>query len=67
MSDYVDKDKGRKKHAGQSAVHKLPQERNETTEGDVVSANITNEAEAEGYGYISHFATCPGAAGSRKR
>ena len=38
-----------------------------TTEGDVVSANITNEAEAEGYGYISHFATCPGAAGSRKR
>lgn len=38
-----------------------------TPSGDVVSANIVDHTEAEGYGYISHFATCPGAANHRKR
>ena len=38
-----------------------------TQYGEVVSANIVGDAEAEGYGYISHFATCPGAAKFRKR
>ena len=38
-----------------------------TPDGDVVSANIAHGAETEGYGYISHFATCPRAADHRKR
>lgn len=38
-----------------------------TPEGNVVSAIIANGTETEGYGYISHFATCPGATDHRKR
>lgn len=38
-----------------------------TPDGDVVSANTVDHEDAEGYGYISHFATCPGAANHRKR
>ena len=31
-----------------------------TPRGEVVSSNIVDAAEAEGTGYISHFATCTG-------
>jgi len=43
-------------------------ERIVTEIGEVVSADITdNEAERDGLGYISHFATCPNADYHRKR
>ncbi len=38
-----------------------------TPDGDVISADKAETKDAEGYGYISHFATCPGAANHRKR
>lgn len=42
-------------------------ERIVTADGDVVTADIVGREEAEGYGYISHFATCHGASRHRKR
>ena len=52
----------RRPEPGEKATEKIV-----TTNGDVISANIVNSSEAEGYGYISHFATCPGAVNHRKR
>lgn len=52
----------RRPASGEKATEKIV-----TTNGDVISANIVNSSEAEGYGYISHFATCPGAVNHRKR
>lgn len=34
---------------------------------EVVAADRVDSSEAEGYGYISHFTTCPGAANHRRR
>ena len=45
--------------------YKLPaegekgKERIVTQTGDVVAANVSNARNADGTGYISHFATCP--------
>lgn len=39
-----------------------------TWEGDVISCDLDVEpADADGIGYISHFATCPAAAAYRRR
>lgn len=39
-----------------------------TPDGDVVSCiSGVSAKDADGYGYMSHFATCPGAAKHRKR
>lgn len=46
---------------GQKATEKIV-----TPEGEVVSANKVENKKAEGVGYISHFATCPGAGKRRK-
>ncbi|MCI8561989.1 MAG: hypothetical protein HFH69_00565 [Lachnospiraceae bacterium] len=51
----------RRPASGEKATEKIV-----TTNGDVVSANIVDSSEAEGYGYISHFATCSRVAGHRK-
>lgn len=39
--------------AGEKAKEKIV-----TPQGEVVSVNRANSKEAEGFGYISHFATC---------
>jgi len=39
-----------------------------TKNGEVISADlVADEADAEGIGYISHYATCPGAERFRRR
>lgn len=43
----------RKPEAGKKAKEKIV-----TPQGEVVSADIADNDKAEGYGYISHFATC---------
>lgn len=43
----------RKAEAGKGAAEKIV-----TQEGEVVSADRVNSNLADGYGYISHFATC---------
>lgn len=43
----------RKPDAGKKAKEKIV-----TPQGEVVSADIADSDKAEGYGYISHFATC---------
>lgn len=43
----------RKPEAGKKAKEKIV-----TPQGEVVSADIVDSDKAEGYGYISHFATC---------
>lgn len=43
----------RRPEAGMKAKDKIV-----TQQGDVVSADITDSGKAEGFGYISHFATC---------
>jgi len=71
----VDKDKGREEYASrygyselsQTSIRRKATEKIVTTNGDVISANIVNSSEAEGYGYMSHFATCPGAVNHRKK
>ena len=52
----------RRPEPGEKAKEKIV-----TANGDVISANIVDSRDAEGYGYISHFATCPGATNHRKR
>lgn len=53
--------------------YKLPKEGEKATEkivtptGEVISANRSDGDNADGYGYISHFATCPNAAQHRRR
>ena len=37
------------------------------TDGTVVSVDRATKEEADGAGYISHFATCPGAAKHRRK
>lgn len=39
-----------------------------TTTGDVVKCRLSGERdEVTGFGYVSHFATCPNARGHRKK
>lgn len=38
-----------------------------TEKGEVICANKTDSHQAEGFGYISHFATCPMAGKRRKK
>jgi hypothetical protein len=52
----------RRPEPGEKAKEKIV-----TANGDVISANIVDSRDADGYGYISHFATCSGAAKHRKR
>ena len=51
--DHVDQNKVREELAG-------GKERIVTPGGDVVAGERCKAGEADGYGYISHFATCPG-------
>ena len=39
-------------------IGKRASEKIVTPQGEVISANIVDSSEAEGCGYISHFATC---------
>lgn len=47
---------------GEKAAEKIV-----TPNGEVVSANRATGEERDGFGYISHFATCPNAAQHRRR
>lgn len=47
--------------AGKKAAEKIV-----TQTGEVISADKVDSAQAEGVGYISHFATCPGYGRMRK-
>ena len=63
-TNHVDSDKGRKEYAGESGNDKLPKagkkaaEKIVTQAGEVVCADKVESSQAEGVGYISHFATC---------
>lgn len=63
--NYVGENKGRKEYAGRPQFVdfkkiKGGKERLVLPNGEVVAGERCKAKEADGYGYISHFATCPG-------
>ena len=62
-TDPVYADEIRKEYAGKPTVRKLPEngckDRIVLANGEVTSGTIVADPiEADGYGYVSHFATC---------